>query len=63
MQRGCFSYDKTYITDWNDPRYHLVASPLNINRDDNIENKLLFKNLFISSKLNNQDTININNIQ
>ena len=61
-ERGCFSYDKTYTTDWNDPRYHLVASPLNINEDDNMENKRLFRNLFITKELDSKDTININNI-
>lgn len=61
-ERGCYSYDKTYITDWNDPRYHLVASPLNTKENDNLENKLLFKELFINVELDNTNTINIRNI-
>ena len=59
-QRGCYSYDKTYITDFNDPRYHLVVSPINTKKNNNMKNKLLFEELSINIKLDKTNTIDIN---
>lgn len=41
-KRGFYSFDRTYISDFNDPRYHLVASPLpNDINPESIHNDLL----------------------
>ena len=41
-KRGFNSFDKTFITDFNDSRYHLVASPIsNINTPESVNNELL----------------------
>ncbi len=59
-QRGCYSYDKTYITDFNDPRYHLVASPIKDSKYKDILHSELFENLTIQIDLDKKNTININ---
>ncbi|WP_304543769.1 hypothetical protein [Sulfurimonas microaerophilic] len=62
-QRGCYSYDKTYITDFNDPRYHLVASPIITKSSKNQEHKSLFEKLCINSVLDQTMTIDIRNLK
>lgn len=59
-QRGCYSYDKTYITDFNDPRYHLVASPIKKRHCKDLSHRKLFENLTVRVNLDEKSTVNIN---
>lgn len=51
-KRGFYSYDKTFITDFNDPRYHLVASPISSTITPESINNELLEDLKIERSIN-----------
>lgn len=61
-KRGFYSFDRTYLADSNDTRYHLVASPIaNRIRPTSINNELM-EDLKIEESLKIESFFNILNI-